>query len=84
MGHDLRTIFFVFVYGHTRTVEYCRMATKAVSTPVTASDVLSARDRISTRVHCTPLLQCSYLNSITGYDLYFKCENFQKVPSYGA
>lgn len=37
---------------------------------------------ISPYVHETPVLQCQALNSISGADLFFKCENFQKVGAF--
>lgn len=35
-------------------------------------------------MHRTPVLTCSSLNEIAGAELYFKCENFQKVGAFKA
>lgn len=45
-------------------------------------DVLSAYSRIRSLVHRTPVQHSVSVNSITGADLYFKCENFQKVGAF--
>ena len=49
---------------------------------VSLQDVLEARERIRERVHCTPVLECTYLNSLSGRQLFFKCEQFQKTGSF--
>jgi threonine dehydratase len=33
-------------------------------------------------IHRTPVLSCSALNEMSGAELYFKCENFQKVGAF--
>ncbi len=48
----------------------------------TFDDMLAARDRVSPYIHRTPVLTSSYLNDLTGADLYFKCENFQKAGAF--
>ena len=45
----------------------------------TFEDVLAARERIEPYVHCTPVMTSSFLNELTGAELFFKCENFQKA-----
>jgi threonine dehydratase len=45
----------------------------------TFEDVKAARERIRPYVHRTPVLTSSYLNGLTGANLFFKCENFQKA-----
>ncbi len=47
-------------------------------------DVLAARERIAPYVHRTPVLTSSYLNQLTGAELFFKCENLQKVGAFKA
>ena len=42
-------------------------------------DVRAARERIQPHVHRTPVLTSSLFNTISGAELYFKCENFQKA-----
>lgn len=51
-------------------------------TKVSLVDISAARDRIQEYVHSTPVMQSSYLDSISGLQLLFKCENFQKTGSF--
>lgn len=46
------------------------------------NDVKKAAERISSYAHNTPVLQSSWFNEKTGGNLYFKCENFQKVGAF--
>ncbi len=46
------------------------------------SDIVSAHNRIIDIIHKTPVLTSSSINKILGVDLYFKCENFQKVGAF--
>ncbi|WP_339670905.1 beta-hydroxyaspartate dehydratase BhcB [Dasania marina] len=48
----------------------------------TYNDVLIAHERIATYIHRTPVLTSSYLNQLTGAELFFKCENFQKAAAF--
>jgi len=45
-------------------------------------DVLEARERIEPYIHTTPVLTSSFLNALTGAELFFKCENFQKAGAF--
>ncbi|MGB0844622.1 MAG: beta-hydroxyaspartate dehydratase BhcB [Alphaproteobacteria bacterium] len=45
-------------------------------------DVLAAHERIKPYIHRTPVLTSSYLNELTGAQLFFKCENFQKAGAF--
>lgn len=45
-------------------------------------DVLAAHERIRPYIHRTPVLTSSYLNELTGAELFFKCENFQKAGAF--
>ncbi|THD83824.1 pyridoxal-phosphate dependent enzyme [Aliigemmobacter aestuarii] len=45
-------------------------------------DVIAAHERIRPYVHRTPVLTSSYLNALTGAELFFKCENFQKAGAF--
>ena len=62
--------------------------TLAMSTPQTAStsitwqSIVEAHDRIRSRIHRTPVLTSRSLNSLTGAQLFFKCENLQKTGSF--
>lgn len=50
----------------------------------TFDDVRVAQERIAPHVHKTPVLTSSYLNGLTGAELFFKCENFQKAGVFKA
>ena len=45
-------------------------------------DIREAYKRLRPYVHRTPVLTSSQLNSLYGSELYFKCENFQKVGAF--
>ena len=46
------------------------------------SDIQSAHSRIKNFIHCTPVLTSRQLNRMFDCELYFKCENFQKVGAF--
>lgn len=48
----------------------------------TLDDMLAARKRITPYIHRTPVLTSTYLNDLTGAELFFKCENFQKAGAF--
>ena len=48
----------------------------------TYDDVLDAHARIAPHVHRTPVLTSSILDALTGAELFFKCENFQKTAAF--
>ena len=50
----------------------------------TFDQVLTARIRIAPHVHRTPVLTSSYLNELSGAEIFFKCENLQKVGAFKA
>ncbi|ACP23401.1 serine racemase (plasmid) [Sinorhizobium fredii NGR234] len=50
----------------------------------TLSDVIDAHERIKPHIHRTPVLTSSFINSLAGAELYFKCENFQKAGAFKA
>ena len=45
-------------------------------------NILAAYERIKPLINRTPVFTCSTLNKISGADLFFKCENFQKVGAF--
>lgn len=47
-------------------------------------DVVAAHERIRPHVHRTPVLTSSFLNDLTGAELFFKCENLQKAGAFKA
>jgi threonine dehydratase len=48
----------------------------------TLTDIERAAERIRPYAHRTPVLTSSGLNQRTGAELFFKCENFQKVGAF--
>ncbi len=46
------------------------------------SDVVKAHDLIGNSVHRTPVMTCGSIDQMTGAQLFFKCENFQKVGAF--
>ncbi len=47
-------------------------------------DVKNAHERIKPHIHRTPVLTSAYFNQLTGAQLFFKCENFQKAGVFKA
>lgn len=50
--------------------------------PITFSDIEAAHARIAPHIHRTPVLTCRSINALAGCDLFFKCENFQKIGAF--
>ncbi len=50
----------------------------------TFEDVLEARERIKPYIHATPVVTSRYFSQLTGAELFFKCENFQKTGAFKA
>jgi threonine dehydratase len=48
----------------------------------TYDDVIAAHARIAPYIHRTPVLTSAYMNELTGAELFFKCENFQKAGAF--
>lgn len=48
----------------------------------TFSDIEKAHERIRPFIHHTPVLTSKSINQIVGAELYFKCENLQKVGAF--
>jgi threonine dehydratase len=48
----------------------------------TFDDMRAAQARIAPYIHRTPVLTSSFLNALTGAQLFFKCENFQKAGAF--
>lgn len=46
------------------------------------SDIVKAHERIRPYIHRTPVLSSQSINEIVGAELYFKCENLQKVGAF--
>ncbi len=45
----------------------------------TFDDVETAQERIKPYIYKTPVLSSSFMNELSGAELFFKCENFQKA-----
>ena len=45
-------------------------------------DLIDCHNRIKPFIHNTPVLTSSYINEITDAEVYFKCENFQKMGAF--
>lgn len=48
----------------------------------TKQDIIEAHERIKNQIHLTPILSSSLINNLLGCEVYFKCENFQKVGAF--
>ncbi len=46
------------------------------------NDIQKAAEIIKPYIHKTPILSSKAINKITGGEIYFKCENFQKVGAF--
>ncbi|MDZ7607529.1 MAG: pyridoxal-phosphate dependent enzyme [Cyclobacteriaceae bacterium] len=51
-------------------------------TSITMEDIGAAQDRIAPFIHRTPILTSATFNRLLGCELFFKCENFQKVGAF--
>lgn len=49
---------------------------------ISKQDITEAHTRIASYIHNTPVLTSSLINEIAGCDLYFKCENFQRIGAF--
>lgn len=50
--------------------------------PISFDDVAAAHERIRAAAHRTPVLTSATANAATGAELFFKCENFQRVGAF--
>ncbi|MEM8906515.1 MAG: threonine/serine dehydratase [Bacteroidota bacterium] len=55
---------------------------KKLTSPPTLTDIIQAHEAIRPYVHRTPILQSQYFNKKSKSQLFFKCENFQKVGAF--
>lgn len=49
---------------------------------LTIEHVRTAHERIKPYIHNTPVLTSTYLDGLSGAELFFKCENFQKAGAF--
>lgn len=47
-----------------------------------ATDIQQSHALIQPYIHRTPVLTCQSINTISGAQLFFKCENFQKIGAF--
>lgn len=47
-----------------------------------AADIQESHALIQPYIHRTPVLTCQSINTISGAQLFFKCENFQKIGAF--
>lgn len=50
----------------------------------TLQDIQTAHVRIASMIHRTPILTCTAIDAMADCEIYFKCENFQKVGAFKA
>ena len=55
-----------------------------IQTVPTKENIQQAHQLITPYIHHTPVLTSKFLNDLTGSELYFKCENFQKIGAFKA
>ena len=53
-----------------------------MSLAISFEDVKSAAHTIADVAHRTPILTSRTVNELTGYEVYFKCENFQRIGAF--
>ena len=49
---------------------------------ISKTDIVEAHERIEPFIHKTPVLTCKTINELAGAELFFKCENFQKIGAF--
>ncbi|MEO7294455.1 MAG: pyridoxal-phosphate dependent enzyme [Ginsengibacter sp.] len=49
---------------------------------ITLEDIVAAHKRIAPHIHRTPVLTSKSINEIARSEIYFKCENFQKIGAF--
>ncbi|MGC8517326.1 MAG: threo-3-hydroxy-L-aspartate ammonia-lyase [Steroidobacteraceae bacterium] len=50
--------------------------------PITFADIQAAQQRLAGIAHCTPVLTSRTADACCGAQLYFKCENFQRMGAF--
>jgi threonine dehydratase len=49
---------------------------------ISKENIETAHERIKKYIHQTPVLTSSFINQLSGADIHFKCENFQKIGAF--
>ena len=55
---------------------------REVPSPPTAADLMEAHERIRPHAHQTPVLTSNYIDGRCGANVFFKCENLQKIGAF--
>ncbi len=58
------------------------MVTSALISSEIKSNIISSQKRIQQYINKTPILYSSAINEISGANIFFKCENFQKIGAF--
>jgi threonine dehydratase len=78
-GKDDYSVATIVLYSTTIT---CSQLKENIMHVPTYTDVYRASRVVQRFAHCTPVLTSESINRITGAELYFKCENFQKGGAF--
>lgn len=54
----------------------------SISSSVSYADVAAAHQRLQEQAHLTPVITSRTVNQLTGHQVFFKCENFQRTGSF--
>ena len=49
---------------------------------MTRKNLINCHNRIKPFIHNTPVLTSNQINKMTGSEIYFKCDNFQKMGAF--
>ena len=49
---------------------------------IIVQDIIEAHERIKPFIHKTPVLTSKTINAVAGAEIFFKCENFQKIGAF--
>ncbi|MDG2476181.1 MAG: pyridoxal-phosphate dependent enzyme, partial [Flavobacteriaceae bacterium] len=49
---------------------------------MTKQNLIDCHNRIKPFIHNTPVLTSNQINKMTGSEIYFKCDNFQKMGAF--
>lgn len=49
---------------------------------ISAQQIVDAQERIKPFIHQTPVLTSETINKLSGAEIFFKCENFQKIGAF--
>jgi threonine dehydratase len=66
----------------SRARNFTMQLSMARPAPPTFADILSAAERIRTAAHRTPVMTSRTANQIAKAELFFKCENFQRMGAF--